>query len=211
MMACVIAFPAFALEETDVTFAPYTDEANGNIRKYCACGNKFVADENGTIAYVNGENGCKNHKENGVVTAGCDGTLISWSPVSGSNQNLSGNPGKGFYLTGSTSLANANTCNAAGNYYIDLNNNMLYRNNSRAMTMVAGSNLYITDTSANKSGSLRCRNTDSKASSGQGMVLWMNGENISVTLFAGGIYAEEPTTYATGGSAISIISGASTT
>ena len=159
LLVCMLAAGVTATEETTVTFAPYTD-ADG-VRQYCACGNKFVADENGTIAYVNGENGCKNHKENGVVTAGCDGTLISWSPVSGSNQNLSGNPGKGFYLTGSTSLANANTCNAAGNYYIDLNNNMLYRNNSRAMTMVAGSNLYITDTSANKSGSLRCRNTDS--------------------------------------------------
>ena len=200
LLVCMLAAGVTATEETTVTFAPYTD-ADG-VRQYCACGNKFVADENGTIAYVNGENGCKNHKENGVVTAGCDGTLISWSPVSGSNQNLSGNPGKGFYLTGSTSLANANTCNAAGNYYIDLNNNMLYRNNSRAMTMVAGSNLYITDTSANKSGSLRCRNTDSKASSGQGMVLWMNGENISVNLFAGTIYADEPTTYATGGAAI---------
>jgi len=201
LLVGLLAVGALAEEEsTTVTFAPYTD-ADG-VRQYCACGNKFVADEAGTIAYVNGENGCKNHKENGVVTAGCDGTLISWSPVSGSNQNLSGNPGKGFYLTGSTSLANANTCNAAGNYYIDLNNNMLYRNNSRAMTMVAGSNLYITDTSANKSGSLRCRNTDSKASNGQGMVLWMNGENISVTLFAGIIYGDEPTTYATGGSAI---------
>lgn len=200
LLVCMLATGVTATEETTVTFAPYTD-ADG-VRQYCACGNKFVADENGTIAYVNGENGCKNHKENGVVTAGCDGTLISWSPISGSNQNLSGNPGKGFYLTGSTSLANANTCNAAGNYYIDLNNNMLYRNNSRAMTMVAGSSLYITDTSANKSGSLRCRNTDSKASSGQGMVLWMNGENISVNLFTGIIYADEPTTYATGGAAI---------
>ncbi len=202
LLVSILAVSALAEEETTtVTFAPYTD-ADG-VRRYCACGNKFMADEAGTIAYVNGEDGCKNVKDaEGNVTEGCDGTLISWSPISGSTQNLSGNPGKGFYLTGSTSLANADTCNAAGNYYIDLNGNLLYRNNSRVMTMVAGSNLYITDTSANKNGNLRCRNTDSKSHTGQGMVIWMNGDNISVTLFAGNIDAEEPTSYATGGSAI---------
>lgn len=202
LLVGLLAVCALAEEETTtVTFAPYTDA--DDVRKYCACGNKFVADEAGTIAYVNGENGCKNVKdENGNVTAGCDGTLITWSPISGSSKDLSGNAGKGFYLTGSTSLANANTCGAAGNYYIDLNGNLLYRNNSRVMTMVAGSNLYITDTSANKNGNLRCRNTDSKSHTGQGMVIWMNGENISVTLFAGNIDAEEPTSFGTGGSAI---------
>ena len=67
LLVCMLAAGVTATEETTVTFAPYTD-ADG-VRQYCACGNKFVADENGTIAYVNGENGCKNHKENGVVTS----------------------------------------------------------------------------------------------------------------------------------------------
>ena len=83
LAVCLIA--AFGIlvsaeEETQkVTFAPYT--AADGARRYCACGNKFVADEAGTIAYVNGENGCKNHKdENGAIVAGCDGTLLEWKP-----------------------------------------------------------------------------------------------------------------------------------
>ena len=45
----VFAFSVFG-EESDgstVVFAPYTD-ADG-LRQYCACGNKFVADENGNV------------------------------------------------------------------------------------------------------------------------------------------------------------------
>lgn len=202
LLVSLLAVGAFATEETEkVTFAPYTD-ANG-VRQYCACGNKFVADEVGTIAYVNGEDGCKNHKnENGEVVDGCDGTLISWSPISGISKDLSGNTGKGFYLTGSTSIANDATCGAAGDYYIDLNNNLLYRNNTRVMSMVAGSHLYITDTSADKNGNLRCRNTNDTFHTAQGLVIWMNGDNISLTLFAGNIDAEKPTSFSNGGSAI---------
>ena len=50
LLVGLLAVGALAEEEsTTVTFAPYTD-ADG-VRQYCACGNKFVADENGTIAY----------------------------------------------------------------------------------------------------------------------------------------------------------------
>ena len=197
----VFAFSVFG-EESDgstVVFAPYTD-ADG-LRQYCACGNKFVADENGTIRYVNGENGCKNHKdENGVVVDGCDGTLITWKPC---NFNLlndadgTGNTfayqkaedgtvtGMAYYLTKNIKAGTQQFGFDAGNYYLDLNGYSFTRNNARVIGPKAGVNLYITDTSSDKDGYIASVDTDNTPMTGQACTFFMLNANCSVTLFDG--------------------------
>ncbi|MBR5570601.1 MAG: hypothetical protein IKW10_06890 [Oscillospiraceae bacterium] len=214
LVASVFAIQAFATEETAKTpFAPYTD-ADG-LRQYCACGNKFVADENGTIAYVNGEDGCKNHKdENGVIVDGCDGTLITWSPVNatfikGSEQlpytvaedgTVSG---MAYYLTQNTKSNTQQFGTDAGKYYLDLNGFAFTRNDARVITPQENVHLYITDTSAEKDGYIACVDTNDTDMTGQGCTIWFRYGNSSVTLFAGTIDgSQENPTSSVGGAAI---------
>jgi len=169
----VFAFSVFG-EESDgstVVFAPYTD-ADG-LRQYCACGNKFVADENGTIRYVNGENGCKNHKdENGSVVAGCDGTLLTWTPWTATNvlpkaSTESGN----YYLTAPVILEAQNSIAANVKIALDLNGfEVKNKENTRMYSMHnEGVEMILTDTSANQTGKLTARGTHSDHS----LTLWV--------------------------------------
>lgn len=160
MMACVIAVPAFALEETTVTFAPYTN-ADG-VRQYCSCGNAFVADEAGTIAYVHGENGCRVYVD-GETPVKCDGTILSWSkfPLTSKDPVATGN----YYLTDNlaqdgialkSDAITIGTSDTLAQVRIDMNGLNLNMNNKnvRAFSVTKGSSLSLYNTGS-KGGSVQ--------------------------------------------------------
>ena len=209
LLASMLAVGVFAEEEetTMVPFPCYTD-ADG-VRQYCACGNKYVADENGTIAYVNGENGCLRQTVNGTVI-GCDGTILTWKPMASGNVALGnwgtpgttgvGGSGNNFYLTGDVKNTTTNIGNATnGSYHFDLNGYTIYRENARALIPKQGGKLFFTDTSANKTGKIESRYTAS--TSNQGAVVWFQNINASVTLFGGTIDGSSITTTGANGGA----------
>lgn len=152
----LFAFQAFADEPDEIVFNPYT--AEDGARQYCVCGNKFVADANGTIAYVNGEDGCKNHKdESGNIVAGCDGTLLFWMPWTHTdhlpkNTSESGN----WYLTARVDMTGQNSIQDNVKVVLDLNGYEAWgKENTRVYSIhKAGASLILTDTSAAQSGKL---------------------------------------------------------
>ena len=118
-LACLLSLLSFSTWGTDTAFAPYTD-ANG-LRRYCACGNCYVADAAGAVGYVNGENGCDNHKDaQGNLIDGCDGTLLTWQPWT-SGDCLPTDAAGHYYLTKSVQLTGAQTIAANTAISLDLN------------------------------------------------------------------------------------------
>ena len=146
-LALMLILGVFAFgTSAKAVFSPYED-ANG-VRKYCACGNCFVADQAGTVQYVNGEDGCLRHTDvEGNVTDGCDGTLLQWKPwTSGSSLpvDTSGN----FYLTEDVQLTGP--CNIGENVSIalDLNGHTVSgaQNSTVYSAYAPGAGLLLTDT-----------------------------------------------------------------
>ena len=146
-LALMLILGVFAFgTSAKAVFSPYED-ANG-VRKYCACGNCFVADQAGTVQYVNGEDGCLRHTDvEGNVTDGCDGTLLQWKPwTSGSSLpvDTSGN----FYLTEDVQLTGP--CNIGENVSIALDLNGYTVSGAQNSTVYSayapGAGLLLTDT-----------------------------------------------------------------
>lgn len=118
-LACLLSLLSFSAWGTDTAFAPYTD-ANG-LRQYCACGNCYVADVAGAVGYVNGENGCDNHKDaQGNLIDGCDGTLLTWQPWT-SGDSLPADTAGNYYLTKAVQLTGKQTIAANTAISLDLN------------------------------------------------------------------------------------------
>ena len=200
----LFAFQAFADEPDEIVFAPYTDAEGA--RQYCACGNKFVADEAGTIAYVNGEDGCKNHKdENGAIVAGCDGTLHTFLPWTSktalpryqSDGVLDEATGKyvcAYYLTGPVNLPEKqNSISENVKIYLDLNGYEAKGNeNTRVYSMHnPGVELDLTDTSAAQTGKISSwgKQTD------HSLTLWV--KNGTLNMYGGIVDASQMTTTGT--------------
>lgn len=201
IVSVVAAIGVFASAEE--TFAPFTD-ADG-VRQYCACGNKFVADENGTIKYVSGENGCKNYTHTDGTVVGCQGELLSWSPwestttlpTTTGNYYLVGDADKQIKASGQQNIvANASVC-------LDLNGVTASRTNARLYSVhTAGASLVLTDTA----GGGTLKTTGTKAD--QSLTLWARFG--SVTMYGGTVDATEMTATGTNsnGPCVSVNNGA---
>ena len=145
-LVCIVGLLTFSVWGTDTVFAPYED-ANG-IRQYCACGNCFVADAAGTVRYVNGKDGCDNHKDaQGNITDGCDGTILSWQSWTSQNSLPTDNTGN-YYLTESVQLTGVNSIAADTAIALDLNGYTIHGAENCRVYEVGdvGASLILTDT-----------------------------------------------------------------
>ena len=181
-LACLVSLLSFRAWGTDTGFAPYED-ANG-IRQYCACGNCFVADAIGTVRYVNGKDGCDNHKDaQGNITDGCDGTILSWQSWTSQNSLPTDSTGN-YYLTKSVQLTGVNSIAADMAIALDLNGYTIHGAENCRVYEVGdvGASLILTDTAGG--GAIIARGADADT-----MGIWVRYG--SFTMYGGTVDASQ--------------------